>query len=125
LLDTHVFLWWTTNDPKLSTKARDLIRDPHNSLSFSVVSAWEILLKARAGRSPIPGNLAKFFESNIQYHNFAVLDLHLAHLIKLYSLPTRHRDPFDQLLVAQAQTENLPIITIDAKMADYDVEVIW
>ena len=83
------------------------------------------MLKARVGRPPIPGDVAKFVESNIQYHDFTTLDLHLSHLRKFYSLPAHHRDPFDLLLVAQAQVENLPLLTGDAQIAKYDVEVIW
>ena len=125
LLDTHVFLWWTIDSPKLSARARDFIRDPHNNLSLSVVSAWEILLKARAGRLPIPGDAAKYVEDHAQFYGFTFLDLHLAHLIRFHPLPTYHRDPFDLLLVAQAQVEKLPLITADAQIGKYDIEVIW
>ena len=125
LLDTHVFLWWITNNPKVSARARDFIRDPRNRISLSVVGAWEIVLKARVGRLSISGDVAKFVENHLQYYDFAVLELRLAHLIRFYHLPAHHRDPFDQLLVAQAQVENLPLLTGDAQIAKYDVEVIW
>lgn len=125
LLDTHVFLWWATDDPKLSPRAHEFILNPDNDLSFSVVSGWEIMLKARAGRLPIPGDVAKFVATRIGRYELEVLDLQLAHLTRLYSLPSHHRDPFDLLLVAQAQVESLPIVTADAQIAKYDVEVIW
>jgi PIN domain nuclease of toxin-antitoxin system len=70
LLDTHVFLWWTTDNRKLSARAHDFIVDPDNSFSLSVVSAWEILLKARTGRLPIPGDAAKYVEEHPQIDGF-------------------------------------------------------
>ncbi len=99
--------------------------DPENSFSLSVVSAWEILLKARAGRLPIRGDVAQYVEEHTQIYGFTFLDLRLAHLLKFHSLPTHHRDPFDLLLVAQAQVENLPLVTADAQLKRYEVEVIW
>jgi PIN domain nuclease of toxin-antitoxin system len=125
LLDTHVFLWWTTNKPQLSSRARDIIEDPDNSLLLSVISAWEILLKARTGRLSIPGDAAKFVETHAQYYGFAFLDLRMGHLIGFHRLTSHHRDAFDHLLIAQAQVERLPLISGDAQMTKYDVEVIW
>jgi PIN domain nuclease of toxin-antitoxin system len=125
LLDTHVFLWWATNSPELSRKASDFIGDPDNSLLLSVVSAWEILLKVRTGRLPIPGDAARFIETHAEYYGFAFLEMRLAHLIGFHHLPAHHRDPFDHMLIAQAQVENLPLVTGDAQIAKYDVELIW
>jgi PIN domain nuclease of toxin-antitoxin system len=125
ILDTHAFLWWATDDLKLSSRARDFIRDPKNSLSFSVVSVWEILLKARTGRLPIKGNVAEFVEIRIQRYDLALIDLTFTHLARFYSLPAHHSDPFDHLLVAQAQVEKLSLITGDAQIRKYDVDVIW
>jgi PIN domain nuclease of toxin-antitoxin system len=125
LLDTHTFLWWATDDPKLSPRAREFIRGHENALYFSVISVWEILLKARTGRLPIQGNVAEFVEVRIHRYTMTLLDLNLAHLTKFYALPVHHRDPSDQLLVAQAQVENLPLVTGDAQIKKYDLEVIW
>ena len=125
LLDTHALLWWIGDDPKLSPRARDFIRDPGNSVYLSVVSAWEIILKARTGRSPLSGDVAKVLETQLRLNEIAILDLQFAHLTRFYRLPAHHRDPFDQILIAQAQVENLPLLTGDAQIAKYDVEVIW
>jgi PIN domain nuclease of toxin-antitoxin system len=125
LLDTHVFLWWATDDPQLSAVARDFIRSSQNRLWFSLVSVWEIYLKARARKLPIPGDVTSFVEARIERYELQVLDLQLIHLRRFYQLPPHHRDPFDHLLIAQAQIEKLPIITVDAHIAKYDVEVIW
>ena len=125
LLDTHAFLWWVTNSPELSSRANDFIRDPNNRLWFSVVSAWEILLKARTGRLPIPGDAARFIETHAEYYGFEFLEMRVAHLIGFHHLPAHHRDPFDHMLIAQAQVENLPLVSGDAQMTKYDVEIIW
>jgi len=125
LLDTHVFLWWATDDPQLSPKVKDLIRDPKNELWFSIVSAWEILLKARSGRLPIQGDVGDFVEVRIKRYSLAVLDLQFSHLVRFYHLPAHHRDPFDHLLIAQAQVEGIPLITGDSQMTKYAIEVIW
>ena len=125
LLDTHVFLWWATDDPQLSPNARSFIRDPKNKLWFSIISLWEILLKARSGRLPIQGDVADFVEVRIGRYALNVLELQFRHLHRFYHLPTHHRDPFDQMLIAQAQIEKLPLISADAQMAKYDLEIIW
>ena len=125
LLETHAFLWWIDDDRKLSQRARTFVTNPLNDLFLSIVSAWEIVLKARAGRSPLSGDVPQVLETQLQLNEIATLDLSRAHLTRFYRLPAHHRDPFDLLLVAQAQVENLPIVTADAQIAKYDVQVIW
>ncbi len=125
LLDTHVFLWWATDDPQLSPTARAFIRNPKNELAFSIVSMWEILLKARSGRLPIQGDVGDFVEVRIGRYRLTVLELQSRHLTRFYHLPVHHRDPFDQMLIAQAQVEKLPLVTGDAQMSKYEVELIW
>jgi PIN domain nuclease of toxin-antitoxin system len=125
LLDTHVFLWWISDSRNLSKRAGDFIRDPRNSLSLSLISAWEILLKARTGRLSIPGDAAQFVETQALDNGFVLLELRFAHLIGFQRLAMHHRDAFDQLLIAQAQVEGLPLITGDFEMTKYDVEIIW
>ena len=89
------------------------------------MSAWEIMLKARAGRSPILGDVPTVIETQLRHNGISTLELSLPHLMKFHRLPAHHRDPFDQLLVAQAQVENLPIVTADAQIKKYEIEVIW
>ena len=125
LIDTRVFLWWLSADPKLSRRARDFIRDPESDICLSVVSVWEIMLKERAGRSPILGDVSTVVESQLRLNEISTIELSLLHLMKFSRLPMHHRDPFDQLLVAQAQVEGLPIVTGDAQIKRYEVEVIW
>lgn len=125
LVDTHVFLWWVTDDPALSERARRVIQEPDNDVYFSVASAWEIVIKAALGRLTVAGDLEAFVRGHVSRNAFRILPVHLEHALKVYSLPAHHRDPFDRLLVAQASLEGLPIVTADPWMRRYDVEVIW
>jgi PIN domain nuclease of toxin-antitoxin system len=125
LLDTHAFLWWITDDDRLSTTARDAIADGGNEVLFSVVSAWEIATKAALGRLTIEGAIREFLPQQIEANAFQVLPIHLRHALRLVDLPEVHRDPFDRMLVAQALEEDLAVITGDRQVAAYPVRVVW
>ena len=124
LLDTHVFLWWITDDPRLSDRTRAIISDGKNTLFFSAASGWEIAIKAKLGKLSVPGDLKAFITEQLVENNITPLPVRLSHALHVYSLPAHHRDPFDRLLVAQAQLENLPILTADPIMTQYAVEII-
>jgi PIN domain nuclease of toxin-antitoxin system len=125
LLDTHVFLWWVTNDARLSSRARDLISNGENEIMMSAASGWEIAIKSRLGRIQLPEDPERFVPEQIISNGFNGLPILLDHALRVYALPDHHRDPFDRMLVAQGQIEHLPIITADPQIAKYDVEVIW
>ena len=125
LLDTHTFLWWITDSPRLSARAREVIRDSNNELFFSAASGWEIAIKAQLGRLQLPDNLEQFIVEQLSLNIILVLPIQLRHALHVYTLPQHHRDPFDRMLVAQSQVENLPILTTDPQIAQYDVETIW
>jgi len=125
LLDTHTFLWWITDSPRLSARAREVIRDSNNELFFSTASGWEIAIKAQLGRLQLPDNLEQFIVDQLSLNTILVLPIQLRHALHVYTLPQHHRDPFDRMLVAQSQVENLPILTTDPQIAQYDVETIW
>ena len=125
LLDTHVFLWWATNDPRLSHRALEIIGDERNEILFSAVSGWEIAEKARRGRLTLPRNLETFISQQIFTNGFEVLSLRLAHALQVYSLPAYHKDPFDRMLVAQAQVEDLALLTSDRAISRYSVKILW
>lgn len=125
LLDTHVFLWWITDDPRLSERAREVISDGHNTLLFRAASGWEIAIRAKLGRLLVPGNLEAFIVEQLAQNDITPLPVRLSHALRVYHLPPYHRDPFDRLLVAQAQLEGLPILTSDPAIMKYPVEVIW
>ena len=115
LLDTHVLLWWLGNDPSLSEGARALIRDPQNVIFVSAVSLWEIWLKQSLGKLRVPER----FEERLAEEPFESLPLTGAQARQVATLPWHHRDPFDRMLVAQAMTEELQLLTADPVVARY------
>lgn len=125
LLDTHAFLWWISDDPRLSAQARAVISDGGNRLFFSVASAWEIAIKAQLGKLTLPESPEQFLVDQLLKNSIASLPVQMHHALRVYHLPRLHRDPFDRMLVAQSQLEDLPIVTADAAFAQYDVTVIW
>jgi PIN domain nuclease of toxin-antitoxin system len=125
LLDTHVFLWWNDGSPQISRKAHRILSDPTNTLVLSVASAWEIAIKVQSGKLRIPEDAATYVPTRVAYYGIEILPIHLAHALGLQSLPLRHRDPFDRILIAQSQIEKLPILTADPAFGGYAVEAIW
>ena len=126
LLDTQVFLFWNLNVGRLSKGAFDFISDDGNEVYLSVASAWEIGIKYAKGHLRLEEQEPDaWIPSRIALDGFQVLSIELTHALRAGALPPIHRDPFDRLLVAQAQLERLPILTSDPNIASYDVEVIW
>ncbi len=125
LLDTHTFLWWIIDSPKLSSRIRKIISDGNNDLFLSAASGWEIAIKAQLGRIKIPDKPEIFISEQMRANAIQGLPIQISHALHVYNLPSRHRDPFDRMLVAQAQLEGLPILTDDPQIAQYPVKVIW
>ena len=126
LLDTHAFLWFNFDDMRLSRRVRTLVSDGDNDLFVSSVSAWEIAIKYALKRLPeVTQPPESYVPLRLAYYGFLPLDIGIAHALRAGALPLLHRDPFDRLLVAQAQLEGLPILTSDPNIARYGVEVIW
>lgn len=124
LLDTNVWLWMWTEPEKLRTEARMIIEDPANELHVSAVSAWEIATKASAGRLTLPTSVGEWLADPRHLAEVTQLPITFAHASRAGTLPPVHRDPFDRMLVAQAQIENLTVITADAQVAAYAVEAV-
>lgn len=125
LLDTHAFLWWIGDDPRLSERAREVLSDGDNDLVFSAASGWEIAIKARLGRLHVPGDLNTYLVRQLTENYTSVLPVHLSHALRVHTLPEHHRDPFDHLLIAQAIVEEIPLLSADPRIARYPVEVVW
>ncbi len=125
LLDTHTFLWWITDDPQLSTKARELIGDGHNILYWSAASSWEVSIKYALGRMPLPEAPEQFLPAEIEKNRLESLPIIDAHAFQAGQLPHHHRDPFDRMLVAQAQVESLALLSNDRQLNHYDVVIRW
>ena len=125
LLDTHTFLWWTTEAPQLSLHASELILDGRNQIFLSVVSIWEIAIKAAKGKLILPEEPTAYITSRINFYRIQVLPVQASHALQVYALPTHHADPFDRLLIAQSQIELLPLISADVNIRRYAVDVVW
>lgn len=125
LLDTHAFLWWITEDRRLSARAREVMADGGNDLLLSAASGWEIAFKASLGRVSLPIPIDRFLSEQLQRNGIGTLPIEMSHALRVHALPLLHRDPFDRLLVAQALLEKLRILTSDRRVAQYNVETLW
>ena len=125
LLDTCTFLWFNLDAPELSPHARELCVEPQNDLYFSAISAWEITLKQALGRLPLPEPAAKYVPSRREANGIASLELDEDSVLQLAKLPSLHNDPFDRMLICQAITHGLAIVTPDESIAQYPVRVLW
>ncbi len=121
LLDTHIALWWAAGSPRLSERAKALIKSKDNPIFLSVVSVWEASIKSALGKMQLPGKPAPFFQALAQRSNFTILPVHLSHAAGVHSLPPVHRDPFDRLLISQAIAEDLIVISDDQVFERYSL----
>jgi PIN domain nuclease of toxin-antitoxin system len=129
LLDTHVFLWAIGPEELLSQAARDFLSSGENELVLSVVSLWEIQLKAEKGmlltRFESGAVRVQFLRDEIEHLAITILPLAPAHVFALANLPMLHRDPFDRILVAQATVEKIPLVTGDRAILQYPIQTLW
>ena len=125
LLDTHAFLWWITDDPRLSDLARKLISQTKNQLFLSAASGWEIVIKAKLGRLKLTKEPHRFVLEQMRINAVSELPIQMAHALQVFTLPDFHRDPFDRMIVAQARFEKMPVLSADPEIRKYQVEVIW
>jgi PIN domain nuclease of toxin-antitoxin system len=124
LLDTHAFLWFVTGHARLSRRARRALDDRSAELFLSVASVWEMAIKASLGRLALPSSTADYIGGKVQ-SGLQVLPVEWPHATAVETLPFHHRDPFDRLLVAQAQIEDLAIVSGDPTFRKYDVRTVW
>ena len=124
LIDTHVLLWWLFDDPKLCQTSRDLLKNPNNQILVSSASAWEIATKYRIGKMPEAKPIIENYSNLLMQMQFAELPITTEHALKAGGLPIDHRDPFDRMLMAQAELESLPIITYDKAFYGGSIQVI-
>jgi PIN domain nuclease of toxin-antitoxin system len=125
LLDTHTLLWWLSDDPALTKPARRIIAETKNVVFVSAASAWEIATKVRLGKLPSAADLAADFTGHLQREGFQILAISAEHAIRAGLLPGAHKDPFDRMLIAQAQAENMPIVSNDALFDTFGVRRLW
>lgn len=125
LLDTHTYLWFVFDDSRLSEKAASAVSDPETEILLSVASLWEITIKRQLGKLELGMGLETFFRRFVEQRRLQVLPIELPHLTSYDALPLNHRDPFDRLLLGQATSLQVPIVTADSSFGDYEIEVIW
>jgi len=125
LLDTHAFIWWDSEPNRVSPNAFVQCQDRANELWLSVASVWEVQVKLQLGKLRLSLPLAKLIESQQQTNGLQVLPITLAHVLALEQLPDHHKDPFDRLLIAQANVEGAVLISHDPLFAKYAVKVVW
>lgn len=120
LPDSHALLWWAQDSDRLSRQARDLLEDDDNTFLFSSVTTWEIYFKHALGKLEHLGDFDLIEETSP-----TLLPITHAHAVTAAALPLHHRDPFDRMLIAQAQIEDAVVVTADKAFAAYDVRTVW
>jgi PIN domain nuclease of toxin-antitoxin system len=125
ILDTHALLWFAGGDQRLPLKIRKLIEESGTELYISVASIWEIVIKTQKGTLTLDLPPRRWVLRALRGIGARPLPVRLRHALQVASLPLLHHDPFDRLLIAQANAESLPLITHDATIEKYEVDVIW
>ncbi|MDJ0900714.1 MAG: type II toxin-antitoxin system VapC family toxin [Xenococcus sp. MO_188.B8] len=124
LLDTHTFLWFVNDNPRLSAYLKDLIEDEDNSIYLSFASLWEMSIKYNLGKLKFDTSYEKFVEEEIIQSSIKLINIKLEHLNIYSTLPLHHKDPFDRLIIAQSIVEEVPIITVDIAFEKYPINII-
>ena len=124
LLDTHVFLWFISGDARLPVFMRAAVREPQNDVFLSVASLWEIVIKYRLGRLPLPQSPEIYIPRQRQAHRIKSLAITESNIKHLAALPDLHRDPFDRILISQSLAGNLVLVTVDKEIKAYPVSYL-
>jgi PIN domain nuclease of toxin-antitoxin system len=125
LLDTHALLWFVLDDNRLSSHAKSAIEKAENDIELSPASYWEIAIKIALGNYTLPESYEPFMERQIAVNRFRILPIEVRHTAQLTTMPHHHKDPFDRVLVAQALTERIPLISNDPRLDAYGVSRLW
>jgi PIN domain nuclease of toxin-antitoxin system len=121
LLDSHAFLWWLAEDPKLSAEAKKAVADPSSIVHVSAATVWELSIKATLGKLDLDG---ADLVTEIEENDFVELPMTARHALAAAALPRHHEDPFDRMLIAQAQIEGLTVVTRDPAFRAYGVTIL-
>ena len=125
LLDTHAIIWWFAGNPILTTETQQAIADTSNDKFISAASAWEIATKYRIGKLPDAKELVEDFRTQVGSQGFIELPVSLEHAVRAGSLPGPHRDPFDRILIAQAITDDLTLVSNETLFDRYGIRRMW
>ncbi len=124
LLDTQAWLWMVSAPERMDAEARSAVEDPSTELWLSSAAVWEMAIKISLGKLRLAGDLTQVVPRWLDRTGVPVLDVGVRHALTAAQLPTHHRDPFDRMMVAQAQAEGLAILTADTRLRAYDVEIL-
>lgn len=126
LLDTQCWLWWFAQPERLNEESIAQIADEANELWFSVASIWEMGIKVAIGKLPLPESLDSYLSSRMGQLGVRSLEITATHALQAATLPLHHRDPFDRMLIAQAQLEDMTLVSADVIFKQYsDVSILW
>ena len=125
LLDTHTFIGFVTDSPRLSDGAKQLIEDDYNEKLLSSASIWEMAIKHSTGKLNFSTTFPQFIEQQIGLNSIDLLLIGISHINVVSTLAFHHRDPFDRLLISQALVENIPILSIDSAFDAYPIQRVW
>lgn len=125
LLDTQCWLWWFAQPEKLTDTVIEHIADEANELWFSVASVWEMGIKTAIGKLLLPEPIDQYVSTRMTQLGAVSLDITATHALQVAALPLHHRDPFDRMLIAQAQTEAMTLVSADAAFSQYEVSLLW
>ncbi len=125
LLDTHTFIWYVTDNPRLSAHVKLLIEDENNEKLVSIASIWEMAIKHSIGRLNFSLPFMEFVGQQLTVSNIGLLEINLQHIEVVALLPLHHRDPFDRLIIAQSMAQQIPILSVDAIFDAYAIGRVW
>jgi PIN domain nuclease of toxin-antitoxin system len=125
LLDTHTFIWFVTDSPRLSTTAKAFIEDEYNEKLLSIASIWEMAIKHSVGKLSFELPFMVFVEQQMLQNSISLLSIQIDHLNVVANLSLHHRDPFDRLIIAQAMAEQIPVVGTDAVFDSYSIQRLW
>lgn len=125
LFDTHTFIWWDSQPSKLSSSVYAACHDPNNQLLLSVASVWEMQIKMQVGKMKLSLSLADIVDHQQKSNRVQLLPITLSHVLTLDTLPLHHRDPFDRILIAQANAEGATLLSRDSVFSKYTLSLWW
>lgn len=125
LLDTHALLWWLLDSPELSAIVKTAISDGDRRVVVSTASSWELAIKHKQGKLPFAADIVEHLPRYLRKERFEVLPIRLDHTLAAGALAGPHRDPFDRMLIAQAQIEKFQLVSCDAAFQGYLVDTFW
>ena len=125
LLDTQCWLWWFSQPERLSGDVIEKIADETNEVWFSVASVWEMGIKVAIGKLALPEQIDDYVSTRMAQLGARSLEITASHALRVAVLPLHHRDPFDRMLIAQAQIEDMTLVSADSMFKQYEVSVLW